>query len=183
MHVRGVAYLAREGLMQEEFGAERWAQFTQTLAPRLTFLAAKVLPVSRIPVGEFLALNDAIVRTFYRGDDAIYWRFGEQSGEYALTHQLKGLFAKDEVRKFLQFTPQIWKSYFDGGELTCEVAPQHVDIRIFGVPVKHVYFEYSVIGFARGGLALLGVSKPTPSRLKGFSAGDNEVLYRFAAPA
>jgi hypothetical protein len=183
MHVRGVAYLAREGLMQQEFGAERWSTLIDSLKPRLPFLGAKVLPVSRIPVGEFLALNDAIVRTFYKGNDEIYWRFGEQSGEYALTNQLKGLFQKNEARKFLQFTPQIWKSYFDGGELTCELAPQHIDIRIVGVPVKHVYFEYSVIGFARGGLALLGAPKPTPSRLKGFSAGDNEVLYRFAAPA
>jgi hypothetical protein len=180
MHVRGVAYLAREGLLQQEFGAQKWAAFLSGMRPRVAFLNAPILPVSRLPVDEFLALNQEIVRVFYGGDESVYWVFGEQSGEWALQNQLKGLFSKGEARKFLQFTPKIWSSYFDGGQLTAEVAPAHVDIRIFDVPVKHIYFEASVVGFAKGGLRALGASYE-PQRIKGFSQGDSEVLYRFPA--
>jgi hypothetical protein len=180
MHVRGVAYLARQGLMKEEFGAEKWAAYLNGLKPRIPFLNEPVLPVTRIPVDQFLMLNDDIVRVFYKGDEREWWRFGEHSGEWALKNQLKGLFKAGEARKFLQFTPKIYTSYFDGGELTTELAPQSVDIRISGVPVRHIYFEASVIGFAIGGLKTLGFSAP-PQRLKGFTTGDNEVLYRFAA--
>ena len=180
MHVRGVAYLAREGLMKDEFGAEKWAAFVNGLKPRLAFLNAPILPVTRIPVADFLALNDDIIRVFYKGDDSEYWRFGEHSGEWALGHQLKGLFAPGEARKFLQFTPKIWSSYFDGGDLSTVLEPASVDIRITGVPVRHIYFEASVIGFAIGGLKALGLT-PAPQRLKGYTLGDNEVLYRFAA--
>jgi hypothetical protein len=167
--------------MRQEFGADKWGQFLNGMKPRLPFLNAPILPVSRIPVAEFLALNDEIVRVFYRSDESIYWRFGEQSGEWALQNQLKGLFQNGEARKFLQFTPKIWTSYFDGGQLTTALGPDFVDIRICEVPVRHIYFESSVIGFAKGGLATLGLPQPEPQRLKGFSVGDDEVLYRFAA--
>jgi hypothetical protein len=180
MHVRGVAYLARQGLMKEEFGAEKWQAYLNGLKPRIPFLNSPVLPVTRIPVDEFLVLNDDIVRVFYKGDEQEWWRFGEHSGEWALKNQLKGLFKPGEARKFLQFTPKIWASYFDGGELSTVMEPASVDIRITGVPVKHIYFEASVIGFAIGGLKTLGF-QPAPQRLKGYTLGDNEVLYRFAA--
>lgn len=181
MHVRGVAYLAREALLKQEVGADRWAAYLTGMRPRLTFLGAPVLPVSRIPIEEFLALNEDIVRTFYQGDQSVWWRFGEQSGEWALKKQLKGLFQSGEARKFLQFTPKIWSSYYDGGSLTAEAVGDVVELRIFDLPVRHIYFEASVMGFARGGLKFLGLAAFEPQRVKGFTTGEQEVLYRFPA--
>jgi hypothetical protein len=183
MHVRGVAFLARQELLRQEVGAERWSAYLTGMRPRLQFLASPVLPVTRIPIDEFLALNEDIVRTFYQGDQSVWWRFGEQSGEWALQKQLKGLFEAGEARKFLQFTPKIWASYYDGGQLTAEAGDGTVDVRIFDLPVQHLYFEASVIGFAKGGLKVLGFPDASPQRLKGFTQGDDEVLYRYPAPS
>jgi hypothetical protein len=179
MHVKGNAWLARVEAMEKSFGAARWQAFVKTVAPRVKFLATQVLPISRIPVEEFLLIHDELVKEFYAGDKQAYWRFGETSAEWALAHQLRGLFAQNEGRRFLQFSPQIYKGYFDGGELVTEAAPAHVDLVIRGVEPRHVYFEYSIIGFASGGLRVLGL--PTePQCITGFSKGDAEVRYRFA---
>ena len=125
------------------------------------------------------ALHDKLVTRFYKGDTQAYWRFGETSAEWALQHQLRGLFSVGEARRFLGFAPQIYKNYFDGGELVIEQAPTHVDLVIRGVSRPHVYFEYSIIGFAYGGIRALQVDVK-PECLQGFSKGDAEVRYRFA---
>jgi hypothetical protein len=177
MHVRGNAWLARSEAMEKSFGAERWQAFVKT--QKASFLATPVMPISKLPVEEFLALHDGMVKAFYDGDTLAYWRFGETSAEWALTHQLRELFAKGEGRRFLQFSPTIYKGYFDGGELVTEALPTHVDLIIRGVEPRHVYFEFSIIGFAVGGLRVLGV--PTePTCVSGFSKGDAEVRYRFS---
>lgn len=181
MHVKGNAWLARSEEMTREVGAQPWADFVAELTPKIPFLQAQVMPISRIPVDEFLMLHDALVRRFFGGDDAVYWRFGVQSAEWALTHQLRGLFAAGEWRRLMQFTPNIYKNYFDGGELAVALEPQHAELSIRGVEPRHVYFEYSIIGFAKGALAVLG-APVEPERLAGFSKGDPEIRYRFALP-
>lgn len=179
MHVKGNAWLARSEAVEKEFGAARWQTFVKGQAAKVKFLATPVMPISRLPVEEFLAVHDALVKEFYGGDPRAYWRFGESSAEWALTHQLRELFAPEEGRRFLQFSPTIYKGYFDGGELVTELTPTHVDLIIRGVEPRHVYFEATIIGFAAGGLRVLKV--PTePECLKGFSRGDAEVRYRFA---
>lgn len=176
MHVKGNAWLARSEAMEKDFGTERWQAFVKT--QKVPFLASPVMPISRIPVVEFLSVHDALVKEFYGGDPKAFWRFGETSADWALQHQLRGLFAKEEGRRFLQFSPTIYKGYFDGGELVTEAKPAFVDLIIRGVEPRHVYFEFSIIGFAVGGLRVLGV--PTEAQcISGFSKGDSEVRYRF----
>lgn len=181
MHVKGTAWLARDEAMTKAFGEARWRAFLERLRPRAPFLATPVMPISRIPVEPFLAVHDALVDEFYDGDTQAYWRFGETSAEWALQHQLRDLFAAGEGRRFLQFSPTIYKGYFDGGELVAEPSRSDVTLVIRGVEPAHVYFEFSIIGFAAGGLRVLGVPCE-PACVKGFSRGDAEVRYRFALP-
>lgn len=178
MHVKGTGWLARHEAMEKAFGAERWAAFLQTQRSRAPFLNAPVMPISRIPVEPFLLVHDALVKEFYGGDTRAFWDFGETSAQWALTHQLRGLFAPKEARRFLQFSPTIYKGYFDGGELVTETTPTSIDLVIRNVEPRHVYFEYSIIGFATGGLKVLECPV-TPEVIKGFSKGDAEVRYRF----
>lgn len=181
MHVKGVAYLAREAAMVEHLGAADWKGFVDGWRAKNPAFPNTVLPVSKIEAGVFLAFHDEMVRRFFDGDDRAYWTFGEKSGQYALTQgQLKGLFKPGEARRFLNFTPNVYKSYFDGGRIEVSAAPEHVDIHISDAP-PHVYFEYSVLGFAKGALEVLQAAQPTPERIRGISAGDSDVLYRFYA--
>lgn len=179
MKVKGNAWLARCEVMEKSFGAEAWQAFLKEQLPLHAFLRTPVMPISRIEVDDFLALHDKLVRRFYAGDEQAFWRFGESSAEWALQHQLRGLFSVGEARRFLGFAPQIYKNYFDGGELVVEQQPSHVDLVIRGVSKPHVYFEYSIIGFAYGGIRVLQVDVK-PECIKGFSRGDDEVRYRFA---
>lgn len=178
MHVRGTGWLARHSAMEQEFGAARWAAFLERQRPHAPFLSTPVMQISRIPVEPFLRVHDALVDEFYQGDEKAYWRFGETSAQWALANQLRGLFAPHEARRFLQFSPTIYKGYFDGGSLQTETTPTSVDLIIRGVEPRHVYFEYSIIGFAVGGLRVLE-APATPELISGFSKGDAEVRYRF----
>jgi hypothetical protein len=180
MEVKGVAFLARQAMAEATYGTEPWRRFLADFAKREPLFQQPVLPVTRLPVVAFLALNDALVRTFHGGDTRAYWQFGEASGRYALTQgQLRGMFEPGEFRRFLQFTPFIWKGYFTEGELQVLPGPAFTELRIVGVPHHHVYFEYAVMGFAKGGLEALGAKALQVQALQGFSRGDDEVRYRF----
>jgi hypothetical protein len=69
-----------------------------------------------------------------------------------------------EARVAVETTPAIWKSYFDAGRLEAKHEANAADIRILDVPVPHVYFEYTVLGYFRKGLALTGASGVTTQR-------------------
>ncbi|WNG52135.1 hypothetical protein F0U60_54550 [Archangium minus] len=184
MEVKGVAFLARQAQAEQSFGRERWLAFLAEQAKRDPIFAQPVLPVTRIPVEAFLRLNDAMTQHFYEGDPHAFWKYGIKSAEYALGQgQLKALFSKGDYRRFALFTPGIWKGYFTQGDLTAKVQGTEVELRIIGVPRPHIYFELSVMGFGYGGLTYLSGKEIPHEVVKGFSRGDQEVLYRFTLPA
>ncbi|OJT23532.1 hypothetical protein BO221_16120 [Archangium sp. Cb G35] len=184
MEVKGVAFLARQAHAEQTFGTERWRAFLSEQAKRDPIFTQPVMPVTRIPADAFLRLNDALTQLFYAGDPQAYWKYGLKSAEYALGQgQLKPIFSKGEHRRFALYTPGIWKGYFTQGELAAQVQGDVAELRITGVPQPHIYFELSVMGFASGGLSYLSGKEVSHEVLKGFSRGDQEVVYRFTLPS
>lgn len=180
MEVKGVAFLARQMTVVQEHGELAWRTFITQFAEKEPRFAQTVMPVTRLPVDSFVRLNEELVQRFYNGDPKAYWQFGIKSAQYALSQgQLKTMFTAGDYRRFLLFTPGIWKSYFTGGELQVRPEVEHTELRIIGVPRPHPYFELSVMGFASGGLQVLGASKLRHEIIKGFSRGHLEVVYRF----
>lgn len=180
MDVKGVAFLARQQMMVQSHGEEAWRAFITDFAKREPFFATPIMPVTRMPADAFLRLNEELLKRFYGGNPSAWWQFGIKSAEYALGQgQLKAMFSPGDLRRFLLFTPGIWKGYFTEGELQALPAKTHTDLRIFNVPTPHVYFELSVMGFAWGGLTFLGTKNLRHEVLKGYTQGDTEVLYRF----
>jgi hypothetical protein len=180
MEVKGVAFLARQMMVIQDHGEPAWRAFISQYAQKESCFAQSVMPVTRLPVDAFVRLNEALVQRFYGGDPQAYWQFGVRSAEYALGRgQLKTMFATGDYRRFLLFTPGIWKSYFTGGDLQARTAPEYTELRICSVPRPHPYFELSVMGFAVGGLQVLGTSNLRHEVIKGFSRGHPEVVYRF----
>ncbi|MDY7224993.1 hypothetical protein [Hyalangium rubrum] len=180
MEVKGVAFLARQQMMVQSHGEATWRSFLEEFARREPRFAQPVMPVTRLPVDAFLRLNDALVQRFYNGDVKAWWQFGVKSAEYALGQgQLKTMFSPNDFRRFLLFTPGIWKGYFTEGELQVKPESSYTELRIISVPRPHLYFELSVMGFAHGGLTYLGARNLQYEVLKGFSKGNNEVHYRF----
>ena len=165
--------------MISTFGEETWRDFLARFALKEPYFAQPIMPVAHIPARLFLDLNDAMLHEFFHDDSRAYWTFGEKSAEYALTEgQLRGLFATGEFGRLMAFSPNIWKSYYSEGELTAQVAADGATLSLSGVPIRHVHFEFAVMGFAFGGLKVLG-AKAEYERVKGFSANDDEVVYRF----
>lgn len=180
MEVKGVAFLARQLMIIQEHGEAAWQAFFTEYAVREPLFAQPVMPVTRMPVEAFLRFNEALVDRFYNSDPNIYWQFGVKSAEYALGRgQLKSMFAAGDMRRFLLFTPGIWKGYFTTGELLVKPEPEYTELRIIGVPRPHIYFELSVMGFAAGGLKMLGATQLQHEVIKGFTRGHPEVQYRF----
>ncbi|MBN1209739.1 MAG: hypothetical protein JXB05_33125 [Myxococcaceae bacterium] len=180
MEVKGVAFLARQMMVVQDRGEAAWRAFIKEFAEQEPVFAQTVMPVSRLPVDAFLRLNEALVERLYGGDSRMYWEFGMRSAEYALGKgQLKALFAPGDFRRFLLFTPGIWKGYFTAGELRVKAEANATELHLVGVPRPHLYFEQSVMGFAAGGLTMLGAKNLRHEVLKGFSKGNVEVLYRF----
>jgi hypothetical protein len=180
MEVKGVAFLARQMMMVQEHGEETWRTFLAEYARREPIFARPVMPVTRIPVDAFVRFNEALVQRFYGGDRKVFWQFGIKSAEYALSKgQLKLMFAPGDFRRFLLFTPSMWKGYFTEGEMVARPETDSVELHISNVRRPHLYFELTVMGFAEGGLQFLGAKNLQHEILKGFSRGHNEVLYRF----
>ncbi|MGP8012857.1 MAG: hypothetical protein ACLPP9_00495, partial [Smithella sp.] len=74
--------------------------------------------------------------------------------------------------------PKIWSTYFDGGIFTSRLENNVVHITISGLPTKHMYFEYLVMGYLRQAFVIFG-KKTTERRIRGFSLGNNDIYYQF----
>ncbi|MFP2931426.1 hypothetical protein ACLESO_40825 [Pyxidicoccus sp. 3LG] len=180
MEVKGVAFLARQQMMVQSHGEAAWKGFIADFAKKEPFFAMPIMPVTRMPADAFLRLNEELLARFYGNNKDAWWQFGIKSAEYALGQgQLKTMFSQGDLRRFLLFTPGIWKGYFTEGDLNVTPAQGHTDLSITNVPRPHVYFELSVMGFAYGGLTFLGAKNLKHQVLKSYSKGDKEVLYRF----
>lgn len=181
MNVKGAAFLAREALMIASQGAPRWQDYLTAYAEREPFFRQLITDRTLIPAEVFLAFNEDLIQRFFGGDQRAYWTFGERSAQYTLAQgPLKGLFRPGDLQVWLEYTPQLFQSYFDAGRVEVRNATETTaEIWIGEVPIPHVYFEYTLGGFTEGGLKAVGARSPSPERLRGFSRGDSDVLYRF----
>ncbi|MCP3100655.1 hypothetical protein LZ198_17435 [Myxococcus sp. K15C18031901] len=180
MEVKGVAFLARQQMTVQSHGEQAWKDFVAEFKKKEPVFGQPILPVTRIPVDAFLRFNEELLNRLYGGDRSIWWQFGVKSAEYALGQgQLKSMFAPGDFRRFLYFTPGIWKGYFTAGEMEVLPGQGYTDLHILKVPKPHVYFELSVMGFGFGGLSSLGAKDLKHEVIKSFSKGDPDVIYRF----
>ena len=183
MFVIGAAFLARQSMTIAELGEPAWKAFIEKFSEREPFFKTKILAITQVPVEKFVALNDALIAEHFGNDPQVYWRFGLKSAEWSLTTgQNKGVFKPGEYARFLSYVPAIYASYYDFGKVTLHPAEKHTDIQIADVRIKHVYFEYSIMAYAVGGLKHLGATNLRYEAQKGFSRGDDVVLYRFWLP-
>src|SRR5689334_15246956 len=176
MNVKGISHLARQALIVEEFGEARWRDFMSDWNRRHPDFPAHILPITKLPLEPYLKMQEEVLNEFYGGDKMAWWHIGIKSGNRALTvGQLKGLFKPEETRRFVLFTPHVFRGYFDGGDLTAAGKGDTVEVAITGVP-PHLYFEYGVMGFVQGGMQILNPKIEPAKRIRGFSIGDKDVL-------
>lgn len=181
MNIKGTAFVAGKVSLTDNFGEERWNSFLAKLAAKDKYFGQMIMSVTIIPLDKFIVFLDEILKEFFNNDSKIYWLFGMASAKYALS---KGgpyhsyLLSKD-VKQFVESAmPKLWITYFDGGKLDARFDNNVVHLMITGLPVKHVYFEYLVMGYLQQALRVFG-KKSVQNCVKGFSKGDDDIYYRF----
>lgn len=180
MHAKGTTYHARLKLLASRWDEAKVAAFLADFQRRNPHFPTHVLPTTWLPMGPFLQLIDEIVEKAYGGDIESLWEVGEASAQWSMTEgPYKGLVASKDLHRFASLAQVMFTNFFDLGSAKGTYNGEYIELFISGIPeaFHHPYFEYTGIGYFRGGLRLLGVPFRT-ERLRGFTLGDDEVHYR-----
>lgn len=180
MRVKGTAYIARLQLLEAKLGPEGVADFLRRFQERHPKFPRDVLVTTQLPAADFLDLVDAVVDECYDGATDSLWEIGEKSAEWSLREgPYRNLLEGKEIERFAALAPVLYRNYFDEGDARSSVTDNRIDLWITGIPqpLHHLYFEYSVVGYFRRGLELLG-GTVRMERMRGFSTGDPDIHYR-----
>jgi len=180
VEIKGTAFVARKAALEKRFGVERFAEVLRAQAREDAVFAAPILATSRLPIEAFLRLQDRIVRELYAGDTRSYFDAGVASAEFALGENgpYRVLVTSRDVASFTASAPRIYRTYFDEGEAVGTYdGARRVTLRLSGIPIRHVYFEYAICGYFGRGLELVTGKPVTMKCVRGFARGDADVLY------
>lgn len=180
MKVKGTAYLARMNLLRSKWGADKTSEFLRRFEEEHPAFPRAVLPTTWISAEMFLELVDAIVLEAYAGDTQSLWEIGEASAVWSLREgPYRNLLERNDLERFAGLGKAMYANFFDTGEARSELVGSYVEVAIDGIPpeLRHPYFEFSLIGYFRRGMQLLGAT-PRTECLQGYSRGDTRVLYR-----
>jgi hypothetical protein len=181
MNVKGTAYLTRKDTIIKTFGEQRWNSFSAKLAEKDKYFNNVIMNITLIPWDKFIMFLDEVLKEFFNNDNMHYWKLGEKSADFALSpggpyHSY--LLTKD-IKQFVESgMPKLWSTYFDGGTLTARLENNVVHLTITGLPTRHIYFEFLVMGYVRQALVIFG-KKAVEHRVRGFSIGNNDIYYTF----
>ncbi len=180
MNVKGTAFRARADMVIKMYGEARWRSFIDRYAEQVPFWKQQIFALTLIPAETFLAFQDELVDLFFGGEPQTYWDFGASSAEWSLTKgPYKTFLETRDVATFVRSALRsLWNAYYTAGKLEGEMKGNVVHVRITGVPTPHIHFEYSVMGYIKKALELMG-SKVEEKRIKGFDSEDKEIYYQF----
>jgi hypothetical protein len=180
MKIKGSSLLARKESVTRRFGTDAWTGLVADMAAVHPCFRSPLRTMSLIPVREFLAFHDELVRRFFPNDDQIYMRLGEESAKWALTEgPYKRFMARKDIASFVASIPNLSNAYWT--ETTCiykaVLEDDVVDLKVSGLPEWHPYFEYILVGYVKGALELLCATRVAVECLQGGSG--TEYHYRF----
>ncbi|MFZ1981557.1 MAG: hypothetical protein WAU61_09640 [Smithella sp.] len=181
MNVKGTAYITRKDTIIKTFGEERWNTFSAKLAAKDKYFNQTIMNITLIPLDKFIIFLDDVLKEFFNNDTNHYWKLGEKSAEFSLSQggpYHSYLLTKDIKQLVESAMPKIWSTYFDGGTFTSRLENNVVHITISGLPTKHIYFEYLVMGYLRKAFTIFG-KKAVEHRVRGFSLANNDIYYQF----
>jgi hypothetical protein len=89
--------------------------------------------------------------------------------------------ASKNLAQFAESGRLLYQNFFTEGRAETTIADNVVDLRLLGIPAahRHLYLEYAIVGYFQRGLELVGARAVKLQRVRGFSAGDADVHYRY----
>ncbi len=176
-----MAFVTAKVSITAAFGEERWNAFMNKLAAKDNFFKNVIMSITPIPVDKHLYFLDEMLKEFFNDDKNQYLLFGRVAAKFALSpggpyHSY--LLTKDLKQFVAMGASKLWTTYFDGGVFTAKDENNVVHFKITELPVKHVYFEYMIIGFFKQALKIFG-KKTIEKRLKSVASGDDSIYYQY----
>ena len=159
MNVKGTFYVLTKTAMTAGFGEERWNSFMTKLVEKDNYFSKMIMSITLIPVEKLIILFDEMCNEFFNNDKMQYLMFGKVGAKYALSPEgpYKSYLLTKDIKQFVDFAlPKIWSIYFDGGIVTTMFENSIAHLKITGLQIKYLYFEYLVMGYSQQALKISG---------------------------
>jgi len=181
MNIKGTFFVTAKTVMIEVFGEERWNAFITKLAEKDNYFKKVIMSVTLIPVEKLIFIFDEMCKEFFNNDKMQYVTFGRSGAKYVL--QPGGLYQSyllnKDIKQFVEFAlPKLWSTYYDGGVITTRFENNIVHIKITGLQIKYVYFEYLLMGYFQQALKVFG-KKSVAKKVRSLSNGDDDIYFQF----
>ncbi len=185
MKVRGLTILTRKVIVTRRFGTDAWLQLYRDLASARPCFRALITPETLVPLPDYLAFHDELVRRFYQNDHVSHFALGQESARWALIDgPCKSFLEHKDLSRFVGAFPKFWNTYFSDTSSRSEAAltGDSVEFKTFDLPQWHPYFEHFVMGYMTEVLEMFCANPIGATRLRG--GGGNSYHYLLhTAPA
>jgi DNA-binding CsgD family transcriptional regulator len=170
MRVRGLTILTRKVIVTRRFGAEAWLLLYRDVAGRHRSFRSLITPETLVPLADYLAFHDELVRRFYKDDDSSHFALGRESAQWALVDgPCKSFLEQKDLRRFVGAFPKFWETYFSEttSRSQASVNGDSVEFQAFDLPQWHPYFEHFVMGYMTEVLEMFCANPIGATRLRG----------------
>lgn len=181
MNIKGTAFVTAKVAITAGFGEERWNAFMNKLAQKDSFFKNVIMSITPIPVEKHAYFLDEMLKEFFNDDKNQYILFGRVAAKFALSpggpyHSY--LMTKNIKQFVLVGAPSLWSTYFDGGVFTSKIENNIVHFKISGLPIKHIYFEYMIMGYYKQAFKMFG-KKTIEKKIQSIANGDDNIYYQY----
>ena len=181
MNVKGIFYVVTKNTMTAAFGEERWNSFMAGLAEKDKYFGKVIMSITPIPVEKLIIIFDEMCREFFDNDKMQYEMFGKVGAKYALSADgpYKSFMLIKDIKQFVEsILPKVWSMYFDGGVATAQLENNIVHIKITGLQIRNIYFEYLVMGYFQQAIKVFG-KKSIAKRIRSLASGDKDIYFQY----
>ncbi|WP_437594327.1 response regulator transcription factor [Sorangium sp. So ce1000] len=156
--------------MSRRFGSEAWRVLFRDMALSNPWFRQPITASSMVPLPEFLAFHDELIRRFYPDRKDALFELGAESARWALVDGPLKRFVRDpQISSLVATIPDLWHRYFAETDSRSEAALRDagVEFRVRDLPAWHPYFEHFVIGYTKEMLELYCANPIWTHRLVG----------------
>ena len=118
-----------------------------------------IMSITLIPMDKFIIFLDEMCKEFFNNDKMQYVTFGKVAAQFALSPEgpYKSYLLTKDIKQFVESVlPKLWSTYFDEGIATAKLENNVAHLKITGLQIKHIYFEYLVMGYFQQALKMFG---------------------------
>ncbi len=184
MKVRGLTILTRKAIITRQFGADAWLTLYRDVAGAHRCFRSLITPETLVPLPEYLALHDELVRRFYSEDETSHFALGRESARWAmLDGPCKAFLDRKDLPGFVRSFPRLWDTYFAETDSRSEATlnGDSVEFKASGLPQWHPYLEHFVMGYMTEVLEMFCANPIGSTRIRGGSGRVYQYLLHTSA--